>query len=242
MRNSSLQQPSQGIEYPVVQVQTSGGRNENPVSAPVLTIQQPLGGSTTPVRTSQPSSIFIVETAPRDLLSNLFFCLDFACRKHSLQRRKDPQQTPYINHPIGVANILVNEGQVCDPEILQAAVLHDTLEDTDTTGEELRTHFGTKVASIVEELTDDKSLSKDMRKLMQIQNGSKKSYGAQVVAMADKIYNLRDLTRVSPAGWTEIRRFEYILWAQEVVRNYYGANESLAKILKDIFAQWSVLS
>ncbi|CAG7726291.1 unnamed protein product [Allacma fusca] len=186
--SSDLQ--SQTIEFPLTRPSHQG-------PAPLLTIQaQPLVSTT--VR-SQPSSIFIVETSPRELLSNLFFCFDFACRKHSTQRRKDPQQSPYINHPIGVANILINEGQVCDPDILQAAVLHDTLEDTDTTVEELRTHFGTKVTAIVEELTDDKTLSKEMRKLLQIQNGSKKSYGAQLVGMADKIHNLRELTRVSPA-------------------------------------------
>ena len=116
-------------------------------------------------------SIFILETAPsREMLGSLFTCLDFACKKHSNQRRKDPEQTPYINHPIGmaiiflfpaqaislimffdyffcigVASILINEGGITDLDVLQAAILHDTLEDTETTVDELRSQFGEKV-------------------------------------------------------------------------------------------------
>ena len=102
--------------------------------------------------------------------------------------------------------------------------------------------FSSQITSIVIELTDDKTQTKEVRKLMQIENAPKKSHGAQLVGMADKIYNLRDLTRVLPVGWTEERRLKYVLWAQEVVRHYYEANEALAKILKDIFLHWNVLN
>ncbi|MDD5472056.1 MAG: HD domain-containing protein, partial [Sideroxydans sp.] len=81
----------------------------------------------------------------------------FAAEKHRNQRRKDAEASPYINHPIALANVLANEGGVDDVTVLCAAVLHDTIEDTETTAIELRTLFGPKVASVVMEVTDDKS-------------------------------------------------------------------------------------
>ena len=95
---------------------------------------------------------------------------DFAAIKHKDQRRKNKSAVPYINHPIGVAKILTSEGKVTDPIVLQAALLHDTVEDTDTTIEEIRDAFGDKVQSIVAEVTDDKSLLKQTRKQLQIEN------------------------------------------------------------------------
>lgn len=123
---------------------------------------------------------------------------DFAAKKHRDQRRKDPQQTPYINHPIGVANILINEGGVDDPIVLQAALLHDTVEDTETTLDEIEEHFGPKVRGIVAEVSDDKDLPKEERKRLQVVNAPHKSKEAKLVKLADKLYNLRDLHRVVP--------------------------------------------
>jgi len=170
----------------------------------------------------------------RDPLATLVACADFAARKHRDQRRKDQDQTPYINHPIGVANILTAEGKIYDPILVQVAILHDTIEDTDTTFEEIVENFGPEVAGMVAELSDDKDQGKQARKQAQIDRAPKKSRGAKIVGMCDKIYNLRDLTRQAPLGWDEARIREYFVWAEKVVRNYYAENEQLASILRGI--------
>uniref|UniRef100_A0A4X2KAS1 Guanosine-3',5'-bis(diphosphate) 3'-pyrophosphohydrolase MESH1 n=1 Tax=Vombatus ursinus TaxID=29139 RepID=A0A4X2KAS1_VOMUR len=125
---------------------------------------------------------------------------DFAARKHRKQRRKDPEETPYINHPIGVARILTHEAGVTDITVLQAALLHDTVEDTNTTLEEVEEHFGAEVRGIVDEVTDNKALPKLERKRLQVENASHSSQGAKLVKLADKLYNLRDLNRRTPKG------------------------------------------
>src|SRR3954453_22443163 len=119
--------------------------------------------------------------------------LAFAAHKHRDQRRKDPEATPYINHPIAVAHLLANEAFVDDEAVLTAAILHDTIEDTATTGDELRAIFGDEVAALVGDLTDDKSLSKEQRKQLQITHASHVSPRARLVKLADKTCNLRDL-------------------------------------------------
>jgi (p)ppGpp synthase/HD superfamily hydrolase len=87
----------------------------------------------------------------------------------------------------------------------------------------------------VEEVTDNKLLPKAERKALQIESAPKKSLEAKLVKMADKIYNLRDLERTLPMGWDETRRMDYFLWAREVVKHCYHANQALATLLKDIF-------
>ena len=143
---------------------------------------------------------------------------EFAADEHRNQRRKDHARTPYINHPLAVARVLADEGDVKDAEILAAAILHDTLEDTQTTLEELRKAFGRRVASLVAEVTDDKTLPKKVRKQRQIDHGPSKSQGAALIKVADKICNLRDLRRSPPKHWTVERKGKYIEWAREVVR------------------------
>ena len=101
-------------------------------------------------------------------LAELLKAADIAAKKHRDQRRKDSARTPYINHPIGVANILTEEGQVDDLATLQAALLHDTVEDTATTFDEIESIFGKEVRDIVDEVTDDKSLPYDERKRLQV--------------------------------------------------------------------------
>ena len=118
--------------------------------------------------------------------------LEFAAHKHRDQRRKDPAASPYINHPIALANVLVNEGGVTDVEVLAAALLHDTVEDTATTPEELEEQFGARIARIVAEVTDDKALPKAERKRLQVVHAAELSREAKLVKLADKICNLRD--------------------------------------------------
>ncbi|RRW90337.1 bifunctional (p)ppGpp synthetase/guanosine-3',5'-bis(diphosphate) 3'-pyrophosphohydrolase [Pandoraea apista] len=128
-------------------------------------------------------------SSPADLLS----AIQFAAERHRNQRRKDVESSPYINHPIAVANLLATTGEVRDVAVLQAAVLHDTIEDTHTTVDELRLLFGQEVAQIVVEVTDDKSLPKQRRKDPQVQLAPAKSDKAALIKIADFTCNLRDL-------------------------------------------------
>ncbi|KAI3383823.1 hypothetical protein SNEBB_010241 [Seison nebaliae] len=170
--------------------------------------------------------------------NRLLMAVDFAASKHRLQKRKD-NETPYINHPIGVANILSNETGITDEATLIAALLHDTIEDTDTTFDEIDRLFGREISNIVQEVTDDKSLAKEERKLQQIKKAATVSPKARLVKMADKIYNLRDLNRRIPIGWNELRVAQYFEWAEKVWRNgLKGNNEQLDDILSQLFRQF----
>lgn len=153
--------------------------------------------------------------------------LAFAAHKHRDQRRKDVEASPYINHPISLANILTNEGGVTDVEVICAALLHDTIEDTDTTPEELEREFGKAIKSIVLEVTDDKALPKAERKRLQIEHAAHASGKAKLVKLADKITNLRDVANSPPANWPLERRQEYFDWAKQVVNQVRGVNEKL---------------
>ncbi|GAB6032108.1 Guanosine-3',5'-bis(diphosphate) 3'-pyrophosphohydrolase MESH1 [Chamberlinius hualienensis] len=163
-------------------------------------------------------------------------CANFAAVKHKDQRRKDVEQTPYINHPLGVAQILSEEGGVTDIATILAAILHDTVEDTDTNFEEIEKEFGNEVADIVREVTDDKSLPYEERKRLQIVHAPKSSHKAKLVKLGDKLYNLRDLNKSIPKGWSEDRVENYFKWAKEVVDGIRGANEKLEFALDEVFS------
>jgi guanosine-3',5'-bis(diphosphate) 3'-pyrophosphohydrolase len=160
----------------------------------------------------------------------------FAAHKHRDQRRKDAAASPYINHPIGLANILLVEGGISDPVVLAAALLHDTIEDTETTPEELEAQFGTEVAAVVSEVTDDKSLPKAERKERQIEHASHSSHRAKLVKLADKIANLRDIIGSPPADWSLDRKREYFEWANRVVAGLRGAHPRLETLFDREFA------
>ncbi|XP_072474600.1 guanosine-3',5'-bis(diphosphate) 3'-pyrophosphohydrolase MESH1-like isoform X3 [Notamacropus eugenii] len=162
---------------------------------------------------------------------------DFAARKHRKQRRKDPEETPYINHPIGVARILSHEAGVTDITVLQAALLHDTVEDTNTTLEEVEERFGAEVRRVVEEVTDDKELPKLERKRLQVENASRSSRAAKLVKLADKLDNLRDLNRRTPKGWSEQRVQEYFEWAAQVVKGLQGTSPQMEGALQKLFQE-----
>ncbi|XP_037949616.1 guanosine-3',5'-bis(diphosphate) 3'-pyrophosphohydrolase MESH1 [Teleopsis dalmanni] len=168
-------------------------------------------------------------------------CLQFAAVKHRNQRRLDKIKTPYINHPINVATILSIEGGVNDEVVLMAALLHDTVEDTDTTFEEIECRFGKEICNIVREVTDDKCLEKQERKRLQIEKAADTSPKAKLVKLADKLDNLRDLSSNLPIGWSEERRDEYFIWAKKVVDNLRCTNTQLENLLDDIFRQRGLL-
>jgi guanosine-3',5'-bis(diphosphate) 3'-pyrophosphohydrolase len=151
----------------------------------------------------------------------------FAAHKHRDQRRKDAGATPYINHPLALARILVVEGAVTDAATIAAALLHDTIEDTETTPAELEREFGSEIRSIVEEVTDDKSLAKAERKRLQVEHAAHVSHKAQLVKLADKIANLRDVTTAPPDRWDLQRRQEYFDWSKRVIDRLRGAHPAL---------------
>lgn len=163
-------------------------------------------------------------------LAVLLDALAFAARKHRDQRRKDARSSPYINHPIGVAHVLATEGGVMELNVLVAAVLHDTVEDTETTFGELEEHFGPTVAALVREVTDDKSLPKDERKRLQVVHAAAASNGAKLIKLADKICIVRDLTHTPPPDWPTARRRAYLDWAASVVDACRGAHPPLEAV------------
>ncbi len=155
--------------------------------------------------------------------------LHFAAKKHRDQRRKDIEASPYINHPIEVAELLARIGGVSDPVALQAAILHDTIEDTQTTPEELDEVFGSEVSRVVQEVTDDKSLPKAERKRLQAVHASQLSERARQIKIADKIANVQSVTQTPPTNWSLERRREYLNWTEQVVAGCRGSNEALEK-------------
>ena len=153
--------------------------------------------------------------------------LTFAARKHSSQRRKGSDHAPYINHPISVLDLLWRVGGVRQADVLAAGVLHDTLEDTDTSPQELEAAFGRAVLELVQEVSDDKSLFSAERKRLQIEHAGKLSTGAKLIKLADKISNVRDLHTNPPLFWSRQRRLEYMDWAARVVDRLRGTNPAL---------------
>lgn len=168
-------------------------------------------------------------TAITDKLLNAIW---FAAEKHKNQRRKGVEGTPYINHPITVAKLLTDVGLVYDADIIQAAILHDTIEDTETTAEELLEHFGKEVTNYVVEMTDDKTLPKPERKRLQVENASHKSYGARHIKICDKICNITDVTNNPPGHWDLQRRKEYLDWAEKVVTALDEVNPNLKQLFE----------
>ena len=157
----------------------------------------------------------------------LIAALAFAAHKHRDQRRKNVAASPYINHPIALADVLANEAGLTDIVVLCAAILHDTVEDTQTTLPELEQRFGGKIASVVGEVTDDTRLPKARRKQLQVEHARNLSYEARLVKLADKICNLRDVADDPPANWSRERRTEYFEWAKRVIDGLRGTHAGL---------------
>lgn len=169
-------------------------------------------------------------------MTNLIRALHFAADKHRNQRRKDREASPYINHPIALVDVLANEGAVDDEYVLMAAALHDVIEDTDTSEQEVRERFGDAVAAMVLEVTDDKSLPKAERKRLQVEHARHISRGAKLVKLADKICNLRDIL-ASPPDWPLKRKQEYFDWAASVVQELRGVHPELETVFDGVYAR-----
>ncbi|NEX21048.1 bifunctional (p)ppGpp synthetase/guanosine-3',5'-bis(diphosphate) 3'-pyrophosphohydrolase [Thiorhodococcus mannitoliphagus] len=163
--------------------------------------------------------------------------LGFAALKHRDQRRKDREASPYINHPIALMRVLSLEAGVMDPLVLAGALLHDTVEDTETTPEELAACFGPEIRALVMEVTDDKSLPKAERKRQQVLRAGGASEGARLVKLADKICNLRDMAESPPYDWDLERRRAYFDWAAEVIDQVRGTHPALEALFDSAYAR-----
>lgn len=160
-------------------------------------------------------------------LVQVMHAADYAARQHISQRRKGERAEPYINHLTEVAALLAEATGGSDPVLLMGGLLHDTLEDTDATYEDLVQRFGAEVAALVAEVTDDKSVAKEERKRLQIEETAGKSRRAKLLKIADKTSNLRSLLASPPKGWTDERLRDYVVWAADVVRSCRGLNQKL---------------
>lgn len=175
----------------------------------------------------------------------------YAARKHVNQRRKNKTQDPYINHPIEVAELILECGESSDV-ILSAAVLHDVIEDTvKNTAEakaaavqEIRQEFGEPVARLVESVTDDKLLDKVTRKRLQIEHVSELTcmYGTKMIKLGDKYSNLKTMKSDPPTFWSEDICRGYIYWSYAVVRRLRGTNEKFDEKFDVLFAELGVPS
>jgi (p)ppGpp synthase/HD superfamily hydrolase len=162
---------------------------------------------------------------------------DFAAGKHASQRRKGPNQEPYVNHLIEVVHHLSCSSGNHDCVLLAAGFLHDTIEDTDTTGPELIGRFGHEVAAVVAEVTDDKNLRSDVRKRLQIEKITAKSHRAQLLSIADKTANVTSLIHAAPADWSAARIADYGTWAEAVVSQISGIDSYLTDAFQQSLTQ-----
>ncbi len=179
------------------------------------------------------------ESIPAAPVQRIFAAAMFAAEKHAAQKRKGAAAEPYINHLIEVAQLIAGSSEWLDANLVMAGLLHDTIEDTGTTAEELEQVFGSDIAALVVEMTDDKSLPKEVRKTLQVESAPHKSVRAQVIKLADKISNLRSLLASPPATWSTERKREYIAWAQKVVGALSAPNPILKAEFEKTFAKFT---
>jgi GTP diphosphokinase / guanosine-3',5'-bis(diphosphate) 3'-diphosphatase len=168
-------------------------------------------------------------------MNRISLALVFASRAHAGQHRKDGR-TPYINHPIEVMNLVVQHCTNPDEDVLVAALLHDVVEDTLITDAEIRTAFGARVARLVAELTDDKSLSKDERKRLQLSEVHLLSNDGKLLRLCDKICNVYDIIYAPPGDWDAGRRLDYLIWAKAVVEKIRGTHEELERKFDELYS------
>ncbi len=163
--------------------------------------------------------------------------LGFAERKHRNQRKTDAAPSTNIRQPIQLAHVLGVEGNIADEQVIAAAILHDTIEDTETTNEELRQQFGLTIAEVVEEVTDDMSIPPQMRKRHQLEQAPQYSRRAKLIKLAEKICDLRDMADNPPPDLTIQQIRDYFDWSREVVDCMRGISPSLEAAFDDVYAR-----
>lgn len=161
----------------------------------------------------------------------------FSADQHRYQKRKGTDATPYINHPIEVAETLARVGGVNDVDILVAAILHDTVEDTGVSAEQIEEMFGARVRGFVMEVTDDKSLPKQERKRKQEEHAPHLSPEAKQIKLSDKSSNIKEIMNNPPADWSHERKLEYLDWGERVVAGLRGVNKEMEDYFDEILRQ-----
>ncbi|MCW3473430.1 HD domain-containing protein [Limobrevibacterium gyesilva] len=147
-----------------------------------------------------------------------------AAQWHARQRRKGAAQEPYINHLLEVAWLVGEATGGKDPDLVIAALLHDAIEDCQIPRTEIEAAFGADVAALVADVTDDKSLKKEVRKQLQIDHAPGKPMRVKILKLADKTSNLRAIAASPPADWPPQRRLDYVAWACAVAVGLRGTN------------------
>ncbi|MES2949013.1 MAG: HD domain-containing protein [Pseudomonadota bacterium] len=170
--------------------------------------------------------------------ARLLAAVDFAAVSHAYTASTHAPGIPYINHPIAVAHVLAQEGDVADLTLLCAAMLHDTVEKGGATEEDLRQQFGAPVAAIVMEVTDDPALSESEQQRRQVEDAAQLSHPAKLLKLADKLCNLRDIVaardRRKPASHDTVAHFD---WCARVVDGLRGVNPGLEAAFDVVYAQ-----
>jgi guanosine-3',5'-bis(diphosphate) 3'-pyrophosphohydrolase len=169
-------------------------------------------------------------------LKDFIYAFTFAAGKHKSQLRKGEQNIPYINHPIEVTNLLSETVGTDDLVLLTAAILHDTLEDTNTSLSEIDSYFGREVLTIIQEVTDDMMLHKSSRKAKQIENAHNLSKRAKLIRVADKTCNVLDIVKTK-YHWSNAQKRNYVKWSMQVVERCKGINKKLDKAFTDAVNQ-----
>lgn len=149
---------------------------------------------------------------------------NFSAERHAKQKRKGEAQEPYVNHLAEVGELVATATEGRDANLVAAAVLHDTIEDTATLLAELASVFNADIADLVSEVTDHKRLDSAERKRAQVMHAAAKSPRAKILKLADKTSNLRSLVKSPPMDWSLQRKRDYLAWAKEVVQGLRGAN------------------
>jgi guanosine-3',5'-bis(diphosphate) 3'-pyrophosphohydrolase len=179
----------------------------------------------------------VMDGSDENSLALLLRAAAFSAEQHRPQRRKNAEESPYINHPIEVAHVLASTGGITDVVTLVAALLHDTIEDTPASAGDLEREFGAQVRSLVDEVTDDKRLEKAKRKELQILHAPSLSTRAKQIKLGDRISNVRDVLADPPANWDLPRRLEYLNWSTAVAEGCRGANEALEECLDELLVE-----
>ena len=184
--------------------------------------------------------MFKLDTFNMNDVSLIIRAAYFAGEKHRNQRRGDVESTPYINHPLELAVILTEEAKISDVNILCAALLHDTIEDTETTHKELIDLFGERIASLVMEVTNDMSLNSQQRRTFEFNVIGGLSHDAKVIKLADKLANIRDVSTMPPVGWTAEKKSEYFDFALSIAELAKEASPMLFNIFIKDYEQLSI--
>ena len=165
-------------------------------------------------------------------MDRLLLAIEYAAKKHAGQVRKDTAKSPYIIHPIGVTAMLWDIGNVRSVNVLTAGLLHDALEDTDATETEIEALFGPRVLYTVKEVTNDPTLKGDAIKQWQVDHAPTMSLDAQLVKLADRLYNVSDLTTSPPPSWSQEKVESYRDWGRKLLAALRGANQPLEEALE----------